>query len=885
MTTPTERAACPGANAAQDPWRALLAEARRQLRELAAHPARSVLLLPYAQLIPLAARLWAAQFPDGFMPRLETTRSWAERASLFTPGPTDLSFDHGRDLLTAASLLQAAGLGAQRRLLAGPLLEQTAQLAQVAASLPAALRADWAEQARAALPPVGDGPMALEAALGRIALAWASASDYATDALFSPRVGDALDALLIVPGLQPDLLTAHLAEHYFEKAALLPLPAQAPIGQVALHACADGEDEAERAAACALAHLAQERAPVALVAGDRVLTRRISALLTARGVRLRDETGWKLSTTHAAAQVAALLRVGARGASTDAVLDWLKLAPDVDATALRELEKRLRQRPVRDWSDAAALTPLSPRGRGVGGEGEQRPDQSVASQSTASAPSPQPSPTRGEGVSVLTARIESLRLALRQPRPLPDWLAALREALAAFGLWQPLLADAAGAAVIDALGLQADWQNWPAAQRRMGLSEFTAWVTDTLEAVNFRPPHPADAQVVVLPLSQLLGRPFAALVLPGADEQRLPAAPEPAGPWTAAQRQALHLPPREELHAAQIAAWRIALAAPHADLLWRGSDDSGEALLPSPLVQALQLAGQGHAGAEPRRARALIAQPAQPPAPSGAALPTQPLSASGYEMLRACPYRFFSLRQLGLADEGELDVDADKRDFGTWVHKALQGFHLALQADPQADRIALMNAAAEQATQDGGLTDGEFLPFAVAWPPLRDGYLKWLAEHEKTGAVFMQAEQSQRRQLGDALLHGTLDRIDRLPGGTPLVIDYKTESLARTKERVKEGSEDTQLPFYALLTAHDAPRAAYLNVGEREPASLHEPKDLLQRASALYQGIVDDLARIAAGHPLRPLGEGSVCDWCAARGLCRRDFWADNDIETGAGRA
>ena len=828
-------------SAVLDHWRALLAEAQRQLHMLAAHSARSVVLLPYAQLIPLAARRWAEQFPDGFAPRFETTRNWAARIGLFMPSPTDLSFDHGRDLLTAASLLEAAGLGAQRQPLAGPLVEQATQLAQVAASLPAALRADWAEQARAALPLVGDSVMALEAALGSIALAWASASDYATDVLFSPRVGAALDALLIVPGLQPDPLTAHLAEHHHEKAVLLPLPSAAPaaaLGAVALHACADGEDEAEHATACVVAHLARGRAPVALVAGDRLLTRRISALLAARGVRLRDETGWKLSTTHAAAQIVALLRVTERGASTDAVLDWLKLAPNVDAHVLRAWEKNLRRQAVRDWVEAAALT-------------EEH---------------------------ALTARIEALRAALQAPRPLIGWLTALRDELAAFGVWQPLQTDAAGAAVIDALGLspaaEADWQAWPAAQRRMGRREFTRWVSDTLEAASFRPPHPADAQVVVLPLSQLLGRPFAALVLPGADEQRLPAAPEPAGPWTAAQRQALHLPARQELHAAQQAAWRIALSVPHADVLWRASDDHGEPLLPSPLVQALQLAGQGNAGDDPRVNRALIAQPVPPPAPSGAALPTQPLSASGYEMLRACPYRFFGLRQLHLTDEGELDVDADKRDFGVWVHDVLKRFHQALQADPQADRADLMDAVAQQATQAAGLQAGEFLPFAVSWPPLRDGYLKWLSEYEAaTGAVFDQAEQYLRQQIGDTLLHGTLDRVDRLPDGAPMVIDYKTEALYRTKDRLKAGAEDTQLPFYALLTSHDAPRAAYLNVGERDPASLNEPQYLLPHAAALYQGITDDLTRIAAGHPLRPLGEGSVCDWCGARGLCRKDFW------------
>ena len=97
-------------------WQGLLARIDAELRQLAAHPARSVVLLPYAQLMPLAARLWAAQFPDAFAPRFETTRNWATRAGWFTPGPHDLSFDHGRDLLTAAALLEGAGLAAQRAL-------------------------------------------------------------------------------------------------------------------------------------------------------------------------------------------------------------------------------------------------------------------------------------------------------------------------------------------------------------------------------------------------------------------------------------------------------------------------------------------------------------------------------------------------------------------------------------------------------------------------------------------------------------------------------------------------------------------------------------------------------------------------------------------------
>ena len=820
-------------------WQGLLARIDAELRQLAAHPARSVVLLPYAQLMPLAARLWAAQFPDAFAPRFETTRNWATRAGWFTPGPHDLSFDHGRDLLTAAALLEGAGLAAQRALLAGPLVEQATQLGQIAASLPPALRPDWANKARAALPPVGDGPLALEAAVGRIAIAWAGGSDYATDVLFAPRVADALDALLIVPGLLPDPLTETLAEHYFEKAVLLQPESDAALGHIALHTCADAEDEAERAAACVLRQIEVGRVPVALIAGDRLLTRRINALLIERGAQLRDETGWKLSTTHAAAQLMAALHACAPRASTDEVLDWLKLAPAFDARQQRALERRLRRDAVRGWPQAALLTGDQP----------------------------------------LTQHIESLRAPMMAARSLVDWLPALRTLLQGCGLWPLLAADVAGNAVIDALGLSdealADWRDWPAAQRRMGLAEFTRWVGEALEAASFRPPHPAAAQVVVLPLTQLLGRPFAALVLPGADEQRLPAAPEPPGPWSAAQRQALHLPTREDLRDAQAAAWALALRVPQVDVLWRHTDDSGEPLLPSPLVQSLQLQELAALGAEGREARFIQIRPTERPQPRGDALPTQPLSASGYEMLRACPYRFFALRQLGLAEEGELDVDIDKRDWGNWLHDTLRGFHEALRVAPDADRLTLIDAAAEAATEalGPGLEPGEFMPFAVAWPTLRDAYLQWLAKHEAGGAQFKLAEESIDTQRGPLRLKGQIDRIDEVTDGATLLIDYKTEPLARTRDRIKAGTEDTQLPFYALLSGADAPRAAYLNLAEREAPSLHELPELPMLAAQLYEGMAYDLARIAAGEPLPALGEGSVCGWCDARGLCRKDFW------------
>src|SRR5881275_846069 len=79
-------------------WCELVDEVRSLLAQHAAHPARTVVLLPYAQLMPLARRFWVEQVPDGFAPRFETTLNWAAKAG-FAPGNDDIAFEMGRDLL------------------------------------------------------------------------------------------------------------------------------------------------------------------------------------------------------------------------------------------------------------------------------------------------------------------------------------------------------------------------------------------------------------------------------------------------------------------------------------------------------------------------------------------------------------------------------------------------------------------------------------------------------------------------------------------------------------------------------------------------------------------------------------------------------------------
>lgn len=827
---------------------------RQEIVQRQVHTPDVVVLVPFAQLMQEARKAWTLT-GDGsyFVPRFETTQNWSRSLGGFEHTDDDIRLDAARDVLTAASLLARAGLEGHQTLLAPRVMEAGWSLAPVAAAVPPQERAEWGARLGNSIAAGMDTPvLSLEAAVARIALAWVASSSFASDLLFGAQPA----LLVVLEGFQADPMACALQRLWGERSLAVSLvqpqavasaaPIQGRPG-LALHVMGDAEDEAQAAAACVLAHLAGGRSPVALVAVDRVLTRRVRAMLDGRGLAVRDETGWKLSTTRAAATLMSLLRACAWNASTDEVLDWLKNAPGFAIQGVNELEVAVRRAGHRDWRSVAATDEL-------------------------------------------VQQVNVVRETLQRARALSAWLRDVRTALQNAGQWSGLLLDNAGKSVVRVLRLldgdgPGTENEFMAFTSRQSATGFVAWVSQTLEAESYLPTHPDSAQVIILPMSQLLGRALPAVVLPGCDEVRLPVSPEPSGPWTPAQRELLGLPSREQLTRAMRQSWQDAVRSPFIDLLWRQSE-GGERVMPSGFVQELILRSDAAMASDPRVNRALTAQASVMPAPRGDALPLTRLSASAYEDLRRCPYRFFALRQLRLQEPEELDAGLSKRDFGNWVHTLLKHFHEALKAAPTLalpERLVLINAAAAQATAELALSDSEFLPFAAAWPRVRAGYLQWLSGHEARGNTFEEGEVWREVPLGPVTLIGKLDRIDRVGGtgaagahasGSAMVIDYKTESASLTRERIKDPAEDTQLAFYAALLHDDTLAGAYVNIGEREMTKTWEQADIVALRDQLIESIVDDMTRIGQGAPLPALGEGKACEFCAARGLCRKDFWS-----------
>ncbi|WP_431256618.1 RecB family exonuclease [Roseateles chitinivorans] len=424
-------------------------------------------------------------------------------------------------------------------------------------------------------------------------------------------------------------------------------------------------------------------------------------------------------------------------------------------------------------------------------------------------------------------------------------------------------------------------------------SEFVDWVSQTLEAGEYKPPLEGGLQIMITPLARTMLRPFGAIVLPGADAATL--GPVPPGPVLIGDTFAreLGLPTVEGKR--QALAWQFAqlLRAPAVTLLRRGHLGS-EPLAASPLVDRLDLALQaaGHVlphWQDPRlEATVPTAHVDRAAAQAEGRLPSA-LSASAVESLRQCPYQFFARVLLGLREAGELEVQADKRDYGTWLHAVLHQFHTERveRRDPDLDDDARLQRAAQDQMRELGLAPAEFLPYSASFARFVPTYLGWLAEREAEGRRFERGEVDRRVQpwaeiepaLAQLALLGRIDRIDDAADGQ-LLVDYKTGSVKGLKDKVANPLEDTQLAVYAVLMgfgpshdAHGKLRAQYLALDDSKGIAEIEHEDVEETATVMLDGLRQDLMAIHGGDPLPALGEGVACAYCEMRGLCRRDDW------------
>ncbi|WP_420475902.1 PD-(D/E)XK nuclease family protein [Noviherbaspirillum sp. ST9] len=631
--------------------------------------------------------------------------------------------------------------------------------------------------------------------------------------------------------------------------------AQADIVQppgISLCASSSLEEEAQRGAQRVVDWLREGRERIAIIAQDRVVARRIRALLERAQVYVTDETGWKLSTTRTAAALAALLDVVSTRGETVALLDLLKspyLFPDLEDKAVRvmEIESALRRRNVLGgWDAATRALEEVPQAQDL--------VRLVAAQATC------------------FAGRKSLR----------EWGAATSEALDALGMHDALKNDAAGVQVVTHLDMLA--QDCDGMHDMFSFPEWRAFLSLQLESAPFVPPA-SDRRVVMLQLSGAPLRSFDAVLMVGADADHLPSQSTETLFFANTVRRELGLETREMRQRVQLRDFaELLIANPEVVLSWQ-SHRNGEPNPPANWIERLQLALE-RAGADllPHRQvdiapRELVCRPPAMPTPSAPGLLPRKLSASGYNSLVACPYQFFATRMLGLSGLDELSDMPEKRDYGDWLHEILFTYHERIRDShiPPAGREELLRAISEGVFGKALEQSAAALGYYARWQKVIPAYIDWANARESQGWKFAFGEQrfdkTLRWENGQITLHGYIDRIDENDAGERAVLDYKTKTLQSLRDKLKD-TEDHQLAFYGLLSDLPVTAAHYVALeSTKDKTGDVEAKNFAEWQAMLETQLVANIRAIAEGASLPANGIEKVCVYCEVRGLCRKGAW------------
>lgn len=344
-------------------------------------------------------------------------------------------------------------------------------------------------------------------------------------------------------------------------------------------------------------------------------------------------------------------------------------------------------------------------------------------------------------------------------------------------------------------------------------------------------PHSAPASIQVLGLYEASGLRFDHLWVAGLHNDNWPptASPNPFIPGT--MQKSAHSPhstPQRELQVARTVTRRLLETSPDTVFSYPCQMD-GEAMLPSPLLRAddIEEVDPEAAGDQPptwsdKDWRAVVAaaeEPTQAPLMMPGAL-EHDTARGGSSILKhqaLCPFRAFASNRLG-AEGLETPVDGiSPMLHGSLVHRVLEFFWtetrnqenlLQLNDDTLAARV---QKHVDDVTESDRSLDQR--------PAFRDVEAKRIFRHvmdylalEKDREAFevIGFEQEVLPEIHSQTIRLIIDRVDRLPSGDEIIIDYKTGKV-EPRKWFGERPEEPQLPLYAI-SAGQAPAAVVYGI-------------------------------------------------------------------------
>ncbi|MCI0401716.1 MAG: PD-(D/E)XK nuclease family protein [Gammaproteobacteria bacterium] len=329
-------------------------------------------------------------------------------------------------------------------------------------------------------------------------------------------------------------------------------------------------------------------------------------------------------------------------------------------------------------------------------------------------------------------------------------------------------------------------------------------------------PQSADAPVQVLGTLEATGMEFDHLWVMGLTDDAFPvsARPNPFIPMDLQRRHGLpHATPERELHYAERLLSRLMKSAPEVILSYPESDGE-RAVRASALIagvaeadkprQAVAVAADYCTRIHASRALESLEDFSGPGVPFGEQVSG---GANLFKDQSACPFRAFAIHRLGARRLASGQAGLDPRMRGKLLHRALQCVWVELKNHRRLQEIssetleqlvarAAAHAVAAVQTECPHIITDRFAALEEA--RIARLLREWLSiEHARSPFDVIETELNHVVSIGGIEVKTRIDRIDRVPDGRSIVIDYKTGKVD-ANAWLGERPDDPQLPLYAI---------------------------------------------------------------------------------------
>ena len=628
---------------------------------------------------------------------------------------------------------------------------------------------------------------------------------------------------------------------------------------------------------------------IAIISEDRLLDRRVRALLETAGVGLNDAGGWALSTTSAAATLERWLEAVEEDFACAPLLDLLKSPFVYFGNREEHLThvQRFEQDIILHENIARSLHryrfQLDRRSERLPGWSE--PARLAVHQL----------------LNQLDHASSTLIPLLQNKHPADTYLGALETSLKELGAWQCFANDEAGQTLLDAIGeLRQAAQHSSISMR---WAEFRNWLGHQLESGTFRSNSSANS-VRLLTYEQSLLQRFDAVILAGCSSEKLPGSPATSAFFNQRVRAALGLHTWSDSRAQKLHQFCHSLHCADRLLITWHKERDGEAVEVSPWIELLRIFYRNAYANDLKdfeldyllhSPQSFPSGPDCDPLPDTQTRPTPPTlpallpqtwSASTHQRIIDCPYRFFVADILGLKPADEIREALDRSDYGSLIHRILQAFHSnvdslsgpwggPISSEQSEPALLLLEKISREVFNYAVEENFQARAWLKQWLMIAPGYIDWEITRQQSWKPHKVERSLEREITPQLMIKGRVDRIDQQPNALS-IIDYKT-GTAPDAEEVMSG-EAVQLATYALLSNANVQEIDYLQLkgsAELKVCAEGEPLSALLEATQARMKTIDHA--LLNGADLPAWGNPKVCAYCELDGLCRRPAWIQSE--------